>query len=152
MLSQTNHKTQRKTAIVDFHAPHKFCRYVTTLILLVYVPSIRIDKVRNHVLMLDLTSRQDATENLPLSWSSYKTTDTEAKPNSSSRTLVDSLYWESECFWLQLENLALLEENLKLITVLSGKHSIVSLYSNTGTSVHSFQIMFQLFRSKLFHS
>ena len=65
--SQANHTTQRGQPIVDFDTADNFRLYVTTMKaknFQIDIPSIPINDFKDHcVLVIDLTSMQDATEN-----------------------------------------------------------------------------------------
>ena len=99
---------------VDFDTADNCRLYVTTLKAMNFqddIPSIPIDDFKDHyVLVFDLTSMQDATENChypelvgePLRLEQILL-----------KTLLNSLYWVNECRQLQLTSLVLLERMCK---------------------------------------
>ena len=80
------------------------------------------DTFKDHyVLVFDLTSMQDVTENCHYP-------ELVEEPLGSNwtllffwKTLLNSKFWENKCLWLQLTSFVLLEKNLKQILFLSSK-------------------------------
>ena len=106
---------------VDFDAATKCRLYVSTMKAFIFqddLPSIPVHKIKDHcVLVSDLTSMQNATENCL----SPEPLRLELNFTYLWSTLLKSVYWENECLRLQLTGLVLLEKSLKWIRFLSCK-------------------------------
>ena len=82
------------------------------------IPSIPIDNIKDHyVLVFDLTSMQDATENFLYPELVGEPLRLELNFNFFWNMLLNSLYWENECLRLQLTSLVLLEKTSKMDNV-----------------------------------
>ena len=112
---------RRDQPIVNVDSADTCCLCITKMKALNFqedIPSIPIDNFKDHyVLILDLTSKQDATENCHYhewlenhwSWTEFLV--------FLWNTLLNSLSWENECLRLQLTSLTLLEEISKLDSI-----------------------------------
>ena len=78
------------------------------------MPSIPIDDFKDHyVLVFDLTSMQDATENCHYPELVREPLRLELILPMHSKMLLNSLYWLNECHQLQLTSLVLLKRICK---------------------------------------
>ena len=98
--------------IVDFDIADNCRLYVTTMRAMNFqdaIPSIPIDDFKDHyVLVFDLASMQDATENCHYLELVGEPVRLELNLPILLKTLLNSLYWVKECQWLQLTSLVLL--------------------------------------------
>ena len=101
--------------IVEFDAADNCRLYVTTMKAMNFqddISSFRNNNFKDHsVLVFDLTSMQDATENCPYPELVGEPLRLELTSLFLQNMLLNSLYWENECQWLQLTSLVLLEKN-----------------------------------------
>ena len=103
--------------IADFDTANNCRLYVTTMKAMNFqdvIPSIPIDDFKDHyVLVFDLTSMQDTTENC--NYPELVGEPLRLEPNLPIllKTLLNSLYWVNECRRLQLTSLVLLERMCK---------------------------------------
>ena len=102
---------------VGFDTADKFRLYVTTMKAMNFqddIPSNPIDDFKEHyVLVFDLTSMQDATENCNYLELVGETLRVELNFNQPLENVLNSLYWVNECRRLQLISLVLLERMCK---------------------------------------
>ena len=103
--------------IVDFDTADNCRLYVTTMKAMNFqddIPTIPIDDFIDHyVLVFDLTSIQDATENCHHLELVGEPLRLELTLPIFLKTLLNSLYWVNECRRLQLTSLVLLERMCK---------------------------------------
>ena len=103
--------------IVDFDTADNCRLYVTTMKAMNFqddIPTIPIDDFIDHyVLVFDLTSIQDATENCHHLEFVGEPLRLELTLPIFLKTLLNSLYWVNECRRLQLTSLVLLERMCK---------------------------------------
>ena len=108
-------------AIVDFDAADNCRVYVTTMKAMNFqddISSIPIHNFNDHyVLVFDLTSKQDATENCHHPELVGEPLRLELNFIFLRDTLLNSLFWENECLRLQLTSLVLLEKTSKMDNV-----------------------------------
>ena len=110
------------------------------------IPSFPIDNLKDHyVLVFDLTSMQDATEN-------FEYRELVEKPLRLGLYIIFSLEHVTELILgerissVAVDQFGVVEENiLKKIIVLSSKNSIVSRLSGIAILVHFSQTMFRFF-------
>ena len=103
--------------IVKFETADNFRLYVTTMKAMNFqddIPSIPIDDFKDHyVLVFELTSMQDATENCHYPELVGEPLRLELVLPIFLKTLLNSFYWVNECRRLQLTRLVLLERMCK---------------------------------------
>ena len=135
--------------IVDFDTAVNCRPYVTTMKAMNFqddIPSIPIDDFKDHyVLVFDLTSMQDATENCHYPELVGEPMRLELKFTNPLENVTELIVLGERMSSLAVEKLGNVGKNVsKWIILLCNKLSIVSFCSNFGTSVQSPQIMFQL--------
>ena len=139
---------RREQPIVDFDTADNYL-YVTTMKAMnfrVDIPSIPIDDFEDHfVLVFDLTSMQDATENFHYPDFVGEPLRLELNFNNPLENVAELIVLGERMSTVAVDNFGVVGKNVeKRINLLCSKLSIVSLCSNFGTSVHSPQTMFQL--------
>ena len=114
------------------------------------IPSIPIDDSKDHyVLVFDLTSMQDATENCHYPEFVGEPLRLAVNLHILSKTLLNSLHWVNECRRLQLTSCCWWKDCVKWINLVCKKSSVVTFCSNFGTLARSPQSMFQFLISTL---
>ena len=102
-----------RQSIVDFDTADNYRLYVTTMKAMNFqddISSMSIDDFKDHyVLVFDLTSMQDATENCHYPGFDKNPLRLELNLPNLLKTLLNSFYWVNECRRLQLTTLVLLE-------------------------------------------
>ena len=125
--------------IVDFDAADN-CRLCVTTVKTMHfqdvITSIPIDNFKDYyVLVFDLTSMQDATENCHYPELVVETLRLDLNFTFLLEHITGIILLGYECLRLQLISLVWLDKYLKCIMFPSSKQSTVSHYSNTGTLV-----------------
>ena len=135
--------------IVDFDTADNCCLYVTTMKALNfrdYIPSIPVDDLKDHyVLVFDLTSMQDNTENCHYPELVGEPLRLELNFTNPLENVTELIVWGERMSSVAVDKFGVVGKNVsKWIFLLSNNLSIVSLCWNFDTSVRSPQTMFQL--------
>ena len=135
--------------IVDFDTADNCRLYVTTMKAMNfqdYIPSIPIDDFKDHyVLVFDLTSMQDATENCQYPEPVGEPLRLDLIFTNPLENVTELIVLGERMSSVAVDKFGVVGKNVqKWIILLCNKLSIVSLCSKFGTSVHSPQIKLQL--------
>ena len=136
-------------AIIDFDTADNCRLYVTTMKAINFqnnIPSIRIDDFKDHyVLVLDLTSMQDATENCHYPKLVGEPLRLELNFTNPLENVTDFILLGERMSSVAVDKFGVIGKNvLKWIILLRNNLSIISLCSSFGTSVRFPQTLFQL--------
>ena len=135
--------------IVDFDTADNCRLYVTTMKAINFqddIPSIPIDGFKDHyVLVFELTSMQDATENCPYPELVGEPLRLELNFTNPLENVTELILLGERMSSVAVDKFGAVGKNVwKWTFLLCNKLSIVCLCSNIGTSVHSPQTMFHL--------
>ena len=135
--------------IVDFDTADNCCLYATTMKTMNFqddIPSVPIDDFKDHyVLVFDLTSMQDATENCHYPELVGEPLRLELNFTIPLENVTELIVLGERMSSVAVDKFGVVGKNVyKWTILLCNKLSIVSFCSNFGTSVHAPQTMFQL--------
>ena len=140
---------RRGQPIVDFDTADNCRLYVTTMKAMNFqddIPSIPIDDFKDHyVLVFELTSMQDATENCHYPELVGEPLRLELNFTNAPENVTELIVFGERMLSVAVDKFGVVGKNVqKWIILLCNKSLIVSFCSNFGTSVRSPQTMFQL--------
>ena len=140
LISDKSEYSRKVKTIVDLDAAENCCRYVTTLKAMNFqgdIPSIPIDNSKDHYLLVfNLTSMQDATENCHYPELRGKPMRLELNFTFPLEHDTDFILLGERMCSVAVEKFGVARKKLKRIVFLSSKYSIVTRYSSIGTLGH----------------